>query len=209
MAEQLRDDDIDTGIRQVRRKHRPVVNVLPYVEDEILFDDALDVAVVEMFADRAAMFVPDFARRLVENLPATLPGHVAEVGILEIKRPENVIESAEGEEFAAIEGARSAAAVIARIQRFDVWIDDVAEAQMTIVPSGLRQARLFALLGWIAEKNLTGDREHQFIGEAIEQGREELRIDAHVAIEQDDDVILCRLKSGIGASAEAEVLGKR
>ena len=42
--------------------------------------------------------------------------------------------------------------------------------------------------------------------EAFEEGREEVGGDAHVAVEQDDDVVFSGGETAVGAAAEAVVL---
>jgi hypothetical protein len=53
-------------------------------------------------------------------------------------------------------------------------------------------------LSGIAEEDLAGDGEYLFVGEAGEEG-EEVRLDAHVAVEQDDDIVAGGAEAGVGA----------
>ena len=73
----------------------------------------------ETLADGAAVFVIHHAARLVEHLPAALPGQVAEVGVFQVKGRQQLVEAAELEELAPVEGARAAAAVEARKEAVD------------------------------------------------------------------------------------------
>jgi len=81
------------------------MDVLPAEEQEILLQHGLNVGVGEVLADSAAMFVVDDAGGLVKHFPAAFPGHVAEVGVFQIEGREKVVEAAQLEKFAAIEGA--------------------------------------------------------------------------------------------------------
>ncbi len=65
----------------------------------------LDVLRRELLPDGAAMLVKHDAARLVEHLPAALPGHVAEVGIFQVEGRQQGIEAAQFEELVAVEGA--------------------------------------------------------------------------------------------------------
>src|SRR5450759_5852435 len=78
------------------------MDVLPTEEKEVLSDDAIDVSAGEPLANGAAMLMPNLAGGLVENLPAALPGQIAEIGVFEIEGPEEMIESAEFQELAAV-----------------------------------------------------------------------------------------------------------
>ena len=94
----------------------PAVNVFPAEQDEVLLEDRLDLLLGEASSDGSAVLVIDLAVRLVEHFPTTLPGHVAQIRIFEIKRSEQRIEAAQLQEFVAIEGAGSAAAIETGIQ---------------------------------------------------------------------------------------------
>src|SRR5271166_560660 len=193
----------------MRPEPAPLVNVLPGEENEILLEDRVDCCGGEFLADSAAVFVIDHAGRLVENFPAALPGLVAEIGVFEVKRAEELVEAAELQKFSAIEGAGSAAAVEAREQSGDCGIDSVADAQAAVFPPALRESGFFALLVGIAEKNLAGNGEDFFVGEAGEQWGEEAGFDAHVAIEEDDDVGAGRAEALVRTAAEAQIAIQR
>ncbi len=81
------------------------VNVLPAEKNEVLLKDRIDVSLRKLLADWPAVFVPDQALRLVVNLPSTLPGEIAEVGVLQVERSEKFIKPAEFEKLAPVEGA--------------------------------------------------------------------------------------------------------
>ena len=59
----------------------------------------------------------------------------------------------------------------------------MAHAQTAILPPSLGQTGFFAALSRVAEEDLAGNRKDPFIGEAIEQRLEEIRLDPHIAIE--------------------------
>src|SRR5579862_6018078 len=99
-----------------------------------------------------------------------------------------MIEAAEFKKLAAVEGAGSAAAVEAGEEIGDAVVDAVSDAQRAILPPALREAGLLTLSGGIAEENLAGDGEDGGVGEAIEERLQEAEIDAHVAVEEHDDV---------------------
>ena len=195
------------GVGEVGGEAAAFVDVFPAEEQEVLLENGLDVAGGKLFADGAAVFVEHTAGGLIEHLPATFPGHHAEVGIFEIEGLEEFVKAAECEELAAVEGAGAAAAVEAGEEAVDALIDAVADAEAAVFPPRLGEACLFAHLLGIAEENLAGDGEDLFVGEAGEEGGEEVRLDAHVAVEQDDDIVAGGAEAGVGAAAEAEVGG--
>src|SRR5581483_9325755 len=101
----------------------------------------------------------DDTLRLVQHLPAALPGEIAEVGILQVKGSEEMIEAAQLEEFTAVECARSTTAIEAGKEILNAVIEAVADAQRAILPPGLGETGLLPLFGGIAEKDLAGDGE--------------------------------------------------
>ena len=113
------------------------------------------------------------------------------------------------ENFLSIERARSAAAVETRIRAVDGRLDAMPHPQASLVPPAFGEPGFFAQLGWIGKMNLAGDREHLFVREAIEKGREKIALHAHVAVEQDDDVVARMLESAIRSAAEAEIFVER
>ena len=86
------------------------MDILPGPEQVILLEHSLDLVFAKPLADGAAMFVVDHAARLIQHLPASLPGHVSQVGILQVEGRQQFVEAAELQELAAIEGAGTAAA---------------------------------------------------------------------------------------------------
>ena len=82
----------------------------------------------------------------------------------------------------------------------------MADAELAVFPPALRQAGFLAYLRRVGEEYLTGNGEHQWVAEAFEQGSEEIRGHAHIAVEQNHDVIGGGAESGIGAAAETEIL---
>ena len=209
VAEDHAENGAGPGEEEVRGQAPPFVNVLPAEQQKILFQNGLDLRVAEALADGAAMLVVDHAARLVEHLPAALPGHVAEVGVFQVEGREQLVEAAEFEELVAVEGAGAAAAVEAREEIGDGGVDAMAHAQAAILPPALREAGLLAELVGVAEEDLAGDGEDAGIAEAFEQRRKEIGGHAHVAVEQHDDVVFGGAEAGVRAAAEAEILVER
>ena len=92
------------------------MHVFPCEEQEILLEDGLDLVFAKTLADGAAVLVIDNAARLVKDFPSALPRQVSEVGVFQVEGPEQGIETAQLEEFPAVERARAASAVEARVQ---------------------------------------------------------------------------------------------
>src|SRR5262249_29895007 len=118
VAEEHSENRTRISEKKVREQARPFVDVLPREQDEILAQDGLDLGFAEVLADGAAVLVVDDAARLIEHLPAALPGQESEVGVFQVKRMQQWIEAAKFQELFAIEGARAAATVEAR-ERID------------------------------------------------------------------------------------------
>src|SRR5207302_6080581 len=95
----------------MRNQPVPAMDIFPTEEDEVLLEDRLDLLLAEPLPDRAAMLVIYLTLRLIQNLPPALPGHVPQIGVFEIKRRQQGIESPQLQKFAAIERAGSAAAI--------------------------------------------------------------------------------------------------
>src|ERR1035438_8712759 len=171
------------------------VRILPGIEDRVLADDVVDVGTWKLPADRAAVFVPDPALRLIEDAPAAFPGHQAEVAVLHVKGPQQRVESAQLEEFAAVKCARTAASIEAGPQCVDRFVGMMPRAQPAALPPGLRLPCLFALLCGIDQGYLVEHGEHIGRLEAVEQRLEEVSGHPHVAVEQDYDVVARGLES--------------
>ena len=197
------------GEEEVRRQPRPLVNILPAEQHVVFLQDRLDLFLRELLADRAAMLVEHHAARLVQHLPPALPRHVAQVGVFQVEGLQQLVESAELEKLATVEGATSAAAVEAGKEVVDCVVDAMAHAQAAVLPPALRQAGLFADFGRIGEEDLAGYREDFGIAEAFQQRRQEVRSHSHVAVQQHHDVVLRRAEAGIRSAAEAQVLRQR
>ncbi len=151
------------------------------------------------------MLVMHHARGLIQHLPAAFPRHESQIRVFQIKRREQFIESAQLEKLPPVECARAPAAIKAREEAIDGGIFAMAHAQPAILPPAFGQARFFAALRFVAEENLAGDGEDRVIREAREQRREEVRLHAHIGVEQHDDIVLRRAKPGIRTAAEAQV----
>ena len=85
----------------------------------------------------------------------------------------------------------------------------MANAQRALLPPAFRQAGFFAKLVGVGEKDLAGDGESFFVAEPVEQRRKKIGLHAHVAIEQNDDIVLRGAEAGVGAASESQVSIKR
>ncbi len=168
--------------------------------------DGADLGVAEPFADGTPVLVPDPARWLVEHLPAALPSPVAEIGVFQVERREQLVEAAQFQELAAVEGAGAAAAIKARERTVNFVVDPVAHPEHAQLPPAFGEPGLLTALVRIAEENLAGDGEDLLVGKGLEQRDEEVRLDPHVVVQQDDDVVARRPDAGVRAAAEAQVL---
>src|ERR1700719_2323624 len=155
-----------------------------------------------MPANGAAVFVIYDTARLVKNFPTALPSLVAEIGVFEIEGPEQLIEATQLQKLAAIECAGSAAPVKAGERFCNRGVNPMPDAQAAVLPPALRQPGFFPQFRRIAEENLARDREYLFVGESVEQRGEEIRLNAHVAIEQHDHVVFRAAKACIRRSSE-------
>src|SRR5260370_19356642 len=156
----------------------PFVGVFPSEQEKILFENSLNVGFAEAPADGSTMFVIDHAGGLVEVHPSALPGLVAEVRVFEIERREKVVEASQLEKLAAIIRAGAAAAGGKGITLPNGLIDAVANTEAAALPPAFGETRLLPDLGGIGEIDLTGDREHSFVVEAVEQRLQEVRLHA-------------------------------
>ncbi len=57
--------------------------------------------------------------------------------------------------------------------------------------------------GGVGEEDLAGDGEGLGVLKTVEERLQELALDAHVAVEQDNDVVLGFAEACVGASTEA------
>ncbi len=154
VAEDHADNAAGPGEAEMRREAPPLVNVFPAKQQVVFLEDFLDILLAEALADSAAMLVVNHATRLVEHLPAALPGHVAQVAVFQVEGRQQWVEAAQFEEFLAVERARSAAAIEAREEIGHAGVDAVTHAQAAVFPPALRKAGFLAELGGVAEKNL-------------------------------------------------------
>src|SRR5262249_50875949 len=181
---------------EVAGEARELVDVFPTKQNEVFPQDALDEFGRKLLADGSAMLVIHDAARLIQHLPAAFPRHVAEVGVFQVERFEQTVESTEFEKLGAIEGAASAAAVEAREELGDAGINAVAHAQTAILPPALGEAGFFTELVRVAEKNLAGYGEDVGVRKTFQERSEEVGRNPHVAVEQYDDVVFRRAESG-------------
>ncbi len=97
----------------------PIVNVFPGEQQEILFENALNIRFAEAASDGSTMFVKHHARGLIQVLPASLPRHVAEVGVFQIERREQFVEAPQLQKLSPVKSAGAASSIGARIQVAD------------------------------------------------------------------------------------------
>src|SRR5579871_1558510 len=138
----------------MRDKPSLFMDVLPREQQVILLEHCLNLRFTEALADGSTVFVIHDTARLVQHLPAALPCHVPEVRIFQIERREQIVESAELQKFATVEGTRSADPVEAGKHVGEFFIDAMADLQIAIDPSAFRESGLFARLVRIAKKDL-------------------------------------------------------
>ena len=156
------------------------------------------------------MLVIHDAARLVEHFPAALPGQVAEVGVFQIEGREQLVEAAQLEKLAAIERAGSAAAVEARIEIVDGRDRRDGARAGRRSPTSLASGRFLRAACSGSLKKIWQETAKTFSSvKAVEQRREEIRLHAHVAVEQHDDVVLRGAKAGVRSAAEAEIAIER
>ena len=118
----------------MRGQPAPLMDVLPHEQQKICLQHRLDVTVTEMLTDCAPVFVINDAGGLVEHLPAPLPCEVAEIRILEIKWREQLVKSAQLEEFAAVECARTSATIERGIGGLDGGVNPMPHPQAALLP---------------------------------------------------------------------------
>src|SRR5262245_61287538 len=78
-------------------------------------------------------------------------------------------------------------------------------AQTAIFPPAFGQAGFLPRLVRIREKDLARDGEGVRVAKTGEEWSEEVALNAHVAVEQDDDVVLRGSNALVRAASEAEV----
>src|ERR1700730_761849 len=85
----------------------------------------------------------------------------------------------------------------------------MAHPQAAILPPSLSETGFLPNLLGIAEKDLAGYSEHFFVVKCIEQRRQKMLLNPHVAVEEHDDVIFRRAKTSVRAASETEVVIER
>ena len=70
----------------------------------------------------------------------------------------------------------------------------------------LRQPCLFAILSRVGEENLAGHSENIRFRKSLQQRREKIGRNPHVAIQQDNNVVACFAKAPIRSTTKAEIL---
>jgi hypothetical protein len=81
----------------------------------------------------------------------------------------------------------------------------MADPQPALLPPALREACLFPPALRIAEEDLAGNRKDPRIAEPLEERRQEIRRNPHVAVQQNHHIVLRGLDAGIRAATKAEV----
>ncbi len=84
----------------------------------------------------------------------------------------------------------------------------MAHANGSTLPPGFRETGFFADFIGIGEKDLARHGEDGRIGEAREQRREKIGLDAHIAIQEHDDVVSGGREAGVGTASKAEIFGQ-
>ncbi len=189
-----------------------VAQHLPGEEEAVLAEHEIDVAAGEVVgAVRLAVGVDHAALGLVEDLPAHLLRPVREVEILEVEGPEEPVEGAQLEEAVAPHGARPPAGV----EHVQGLVGDgfvVLEEEEAVLEAGPHEAGLAdEAAGDPAGLHLDvgGGGEDGGIAEMAEQGPEEIRVDVHVVVEEDEDLAGCDAGGGIVGPGEAQVSFER
>src|SRR6185295_1434491 len=139
------------------------------------------------------------------HLPAAFPSQIAEIGIFEIKRRQQRIEAAQLQKLSAIVSTGTSTAVETRVKIRNSRVDPVADPQRAILPPSLCQPGLLPNSIGIGEEYLAGDGEYLFISESGQQRRQETRPHPHVAIQEHNDIVRGRSKTGVRAATEPQV----
>src|SRR6185312_9219208 len=151
------------------------------------------------------VLVIDDASRLVEDFPSALPSHKTQVCVFVIKRLQDFVKAAQFEKFVTIVSARSAAAVKARERLRDLVVDAMCHPEAPLSPPALRKAGFFAALLGIGKKDLARNRKNQGVGKRLQQRRQKVAFHPHVAVQQDDDVVLGFPETEVRSSAETQI----
>ena len=74
--------------------------------------------------------------------------------------------------------------------------------QAAIGPPALGEASLLPFFRRVGKEDLAGDGKDARVVEAFEQRGQEVRLDAHIGVQQYDDVVFGGQEAGIGAATE-------
>src|SRR5208283_71828 len=143
------------------------------------------------------MFMEHNTSRLVENLPSALPCHEAQISVFIVEGPEEMVKTAQFLEFPAVEGAGTATRIEAGENRSDCVVDPMPNLEPAVLPPSLGEAGFLPALARIRKEDLAGDGENLRIAEVHQQRLQEIRLDSHVAVEKDDNVVFSRLKTRV------------
>src|ERR1017187_9849375 len=105
------------------------MDILPDHQNVVFLQIGADGLRRVMFRDGGAVLVVEVALGLIENLPASPPGAVREVRVLQIERLKERVEPAQLQEFLPVIGGGAAAPVESGIEGGDVAVDFVAHSQ--------------------------------------------------------------------------------
>src|SRR5262249_39791792 len=114
------------------------------------------------------------------------------------------VESSQLQEFLPVESARTAAAVKARINLAKALVP-MPHPQRSLLPPAFRQAGFLALLFRIGKENLARYRKDVFAREPFEQWWDKVGRAAHVAVQQNDDVVLRRPEPRVRSAPNPQV----
>ena len=81
----------------------------------------------------------------------------------------------------------------------------MGDSEPALHPPAFGKSGFLARLRGIGKEDLAGDGKDPFVRESIEQRLQEPGVDSHVAVQEDDYVILCSREARIGTAAEAEI----
>src|SRR2546425_8074214 len=139
------------------------------------------------------MFVNDTARWGEQTFPSTFPGLVRSVGIFDVKRTIERIESAYRIVFGAIDRARATAGPEDRngLARFIAGADLVVpEVVKSAFETRASLAGFFTTAAGIRKENLRRHGEDGRVGEAVQERPQKSPVDDHVIVEKNNDFSL-------------------
>ena len=173
------------------------MNVFPAIKNYVLINNGVDELFRKFLANGAAMFVIHNACRLIQHLPAALPGGEAQVCIFVVEGPEDLVESAQLQKLPAVKGAGAAAGVRAGERNSNRRINMVTGPKTTPFPPNLGQSCFFATARRVRKKDLAGHGEHQRIRKRLEERKEKICFHPHIIVQQNNNIVFGSLKPKI------------